>query len=257
MQKLGCVGITGHYANDLAKKAALVAIKLLKKKGVKCEIDLGFSLGNHGVPINDFGCGLILCFGGDGSILHAVRNLKRNLPIMGVNCGSKGYLTEFDYKEFPKKVGEIVEGNFRKELRTRLCVENFKKIPLALNEITLAGAKSGIMMSYDLHIDGKFVWKDNGDGVIVATPTGSTAHALSAGGPEIYGNAKLLSVVPLNSNDRTKRPLVVGDNAVIKLNNYGDDTNCEVIVDGQIRVPVEAELIIKKAKPAVFARLKD
>jgi len=255
MGKLKCVGVTGHYANDDAKKRALDVMKMLKKKGVKAEVDLGFSLGSGGKPLNDINCDLLLCFGGDGSILHAVRNHKREIPIMGINCGSKGHLTELHCNDFRKRLDDIVNAKFRLEKKTRLQVENFQKIPPALNEITLATAKAGMLMEYDLYINGKFVWKDSADGVIVATATGSTAYALSAGGSVVHDNAGVLTIVPLNSNDTGKRSLVVDEDATVELKNYSHEINCEVIVDGQIRVPVEAELRIKKAKPAIFARL--
>ncbi len=255
MKEIRSIGITGHYANELAKKRAKEMVEEIKVLKLEHCIDRNFSIEKNGIGLNEFKCDLILCFGGDGTLLHTARNLEKDIPIMGVNCGDVGYITQIKFDELKKELPRIVKGEYEYEERTRLCVSNIPKIPLALNEYALVPSKNGTLMSYDIYIDGIHLYKDDGDGVIIATATGSTGRALSSGGPIIYDNTKVFSIVPTNSNDRTKRPMIVSEDSEIRLSNYAEDCNCEIVVDGQRRMAVESDLIIKKTKPMLFVRL--
>ena len=129
------------------------------------------------------------------------------------------------------------------------------ELPLALNEIVMSSMKSATIVRYGLKVDSEYLWKDSSDGVIVATPTGSTAYSLSARGPIIQPDAKALLITPINSMADTK-PMVVGDDSKIEIFGINSAAPCEVVVDGQTRLKVSESLSCHKSKfPALLARL--
>ncbi|MBS3062731.1 MAG: NAD(+)/NADH kinase [Candidatus Diapherotrites archaeon] len=248
------VGIVGNYANNLAKKRALHALRLLEKAGLTCMVDRSFSLVKKAVDIDEFQVDLTLVFGGDGTMLYAARHTKNKSPLLGVNCGEKGYLMDWNFRDFDKDSPDILQGKFRVEERTRLQALSPRNVPLALNEYLLVPKQPGHYMEFDLYVNGKRVWNEASDGVLVATPTGSTGHALSAWGPHILPTTKALEIVSMNSMDRARRPLVVEDHAKIELKNFHELWGCELIADGQRRTAVDNDLTILKGKPIYFAK---
>ncbi len=137
-------------------------------------------------------CDLVIVIGGDGSLLGAARALCRHkTPVLGVNRGSLGFLCDIRPDDLEMKVAEVLEGNFLSENRFLLQAEvrrNGEAIGQgdALNDVVLHPGKSTRMIEFELYIDGQFVCSQKADGLIVSTPTGSTAYALSAGGPIMH-----------------------------------------------------------------------
>ncbi len=254
MQPLRKVGIVGNYANALAKKRALHTTKLLEKAGVEYVVDRGFSLGKKAQDIDEFQVDLLLVFGGDGTMLYAARHTRTKVPLLGVNCGEKGFLMPWNFQDFDKDLTDILKGKFGIEERARLQVVSPRGVPPALNEYLLVPKRPGHYVEYDLKVDGKLIWNDASDGLMVVTPTGSTGHAMSAFGPHIAPEAKVMEIVSMGSMDRSRRPLVFPDHRKIEVLNFHELWGCELVVDGQRRVAVENDLVIVKGKPVVFAR---
>ncbi|WP_314410243.1 NAD(+) kinase, partial [Pseudomonas kuykendallii] len=148
-------------------------------------------------------CDLVIVVGGDGSMLGAARALAwSKVPVLGINRGSLGFLTDIRPDDLEAKVGEVLDGQYSVENRFLLEAEvrrNGDSIGEgdALNDVVLHPGKSTRMIEFELHIDGQFVCSQKADGLIIATPTGSTAYSLSAGGPIMHPKLDAIVIVPM------------------------------------------------------------
>jgi len=183
---------------------------------------------------------LVLVFGGDGSILHVARRLGRNpLPVLGVNYGRFGYLADVEPDELEQGLTRWLAGEFTIVPRLRLAVTVKRggkraEQALALNDVVVARDQAGRMVDLDVRIDGRPALGISGDGLIVATSTGSTAHALSAGGPIVEPTVNALVLVPLAPHSLAHRALVLPAGHVIELRPEAGRHSTSVIVDGRL-----------------------
>ena len=168
-------------------------------------------------------CDLVIVVGGDGSLLHAARALARyKTPVLGVNRGRLGFLTDISPDEVIAKVAEVLKGNYTTDQRFLLNLEvrsagNPTGEALALNDVVLHAGKSVHMIEFELYIEGQFVYRQRSDGLIVATPTGSTAYALSGGGPIMHPKLDAIVLVPMHPHTLSSRPIVVNGDSEIKI----------------------------------------
>jgi len=200
---------------------------LLKGRGceVPIEKETAAQLGARGVDYETIGKGadLAIVVGGDGTMLAAARNLVgHRVPVTGVNQGRLGFMTDIGHDDMRAGIGAILDGKYTLEERALLDAEIFrgKKSLLrtiALNEAVVGKGGQGRLVEFELSIDGEFVYKLRGDGVIVATPTGSTAYALSAQGPILHPAVPALALVPLAPHTLSARPISVSDRSVIEI----------------------------------------
>ncbi|MFV5509260.1 NAD(+) kinase [Acinetobacter sp. 197] len=166
---------------------------------------------------------LVIVVGGDGSLLHAARALvKYNTPVIGVNRGRLGFLTDIKPTEVIFKLDQVLKGDFQAERRFLLEVEVRSKgeiiyDAIALNDVVLHSGKSVHMIDFELNIDGQYVYRQHSDGLIISTPTGSTAYALSGGGPIVHPSMDAIALVPMHPHTLSSRPIVVGGHSEIKL----------------------------------------
>jgi len=166
---------------------------------------------------------LAVVVGGDGSLLAAARDLVgRQVPVVGINLGRVGFMTDIAHDDMCAGVGAILDGNYTIEERALLDAEIFRGAKsvlrtIALNEAVVGKGSQGRLIEFSLSIDGEFVYKLRGDGVIVATPTGSTAYALSAQGPILHPAVPALALVPLNPHTLSARPVSVSDRCVVEI----------------------------------------
>ncbi len=241
MKKLKSAGIFWDRRNELAQAT--------KKKceGVLRRAKIGFG-DAEAVPAKKYG--FIIVIGGDGTMLKAAG--KFDVPLLGINCGKVGHIMEMDCSEIGLLKG-VVNGKYSLEKRSRIsCNVDGKKMRSALNEVLVAAKEPISLISYRLEVGKELGWADSGDGVIICTPTGSTGHGLSAGGSEISRDAKVMQVVPLNSAGLGRRPLVLDENAKIKISEIHSRKGCVVIVDGQNIGEVEKEVVAGKGKGVVI-----
>jgi NAD+ kinase len=228
------IRIVANQRNKIAVAAAEKARAFLRSKAALASSDSD----------------LVLSFGGDGTLLRAVRT-NRSVPVLGVNCGEVGFLTDIDSDNFLRHMPAILGGKFRVEKRAMLECAG----ATALNDIVMAPAKPAVAVRYSLWLNGQEAWKDCGDGLIVATPTGSTAYAFSAGGPVVAADAQVLVIMPLNSAGR-KPALIVPDTCSVELRSISSPVGCEVVADGQERRKCPGHITINKSRhPALLARL--
>lgn len=169
-------------------------------------------------------CDLVIVVGGDGSLLGAARVLaKYNTPVLGINRGRLGFLTDISPDDgMCDAVQGVLDGNYVTEMRFLLDAEvkrdgNPIATASALNDVVLHPGKATRMISFDLWIEGQYVYNQRSDGLIVATPTGSTAYALSAGGPIMHPKLDALVLVPMFPHTLSSRPIVVDGKSEIKI----------------------------------------
>ena len=168
-------------------------------------------------------CDLVIVVGGDGSMLGAARALARSkVPVLGINRGNLGFLTDIAPDEMEEKIAEVLSGRYTTEQRFLLETEVRRNgQPMgqadALNDVVLHPGKSTRMIEFELFIDGQFVYSLKADGLIIATPTGSTAYALSAGGPIMHPKLDVIVVVPMYPHTLSSRPIVVSADSELKV----------------------------------------
>src|SRR5919108_1567406 len=183
-------------------------------------------LGKRGcevLPEGESKADLAIVIGGDGTMLAAARELVRpRVPLVGVNQGRLGFMTDIGHDDMQAGVGAILDGKYAIEERTLLDCEIKRGgqsllRTIALNEAVIGKGSQGRLIEFELSVDGEFVYTLRADGMIVATPTGSTAYALSAQGPILHPAVPALTLVPLNPHTLSARPVSVSDRSAIEI----------------------------------------
>lgn len=195
---------------------------------------------------NDIGAhaDLAIVLGGDGTMLNAARRLARYcVPLVGVNQGRLGFMTDIAREDLLSCMDDLLDGRFHAENRMLLAAEVVRDgrevaANMALNDVVLDKGAIGRMIEFELFIDGEFIYNLRGDGLIVSTPTGSTAYSLSAGGPILHPTLTGIALVPLYPHALTNRPVIVNDRADIEFRiTHADDPR--VHFDGQVTLDLE------------------
>ncbi|MGC8542521.1 MAG: winged helix-turn-helix transcriptional regulator [Vulcanisaeta sp.] len=176
-------------------------------------------------------------------------------PVLTIGFGI-GFLNSIDITNLDKALQAIMSGDYEIEDILRLAVDiKGKKLPNAVNEVAIFPARSAITIEYSLFINGEYLWHDVADGLIISTPTGSTAYAMSAGGPLIHSGAKVFEVVPVNSTNLARVPIIVSDSSVINIRDIISKSRVEAIIDGSVRTYVGNEVRISAGKPLKLVRV--
>jgi NAD+ kinase len=188
---------------------------------------------------------LAIVVGGDGNMLGAARVLSRfNVGVVGVNRGNLGFLTDIHPDNIETQLDDIFAGNYVTEQRFLLEVEVYRHNQLkssnaAVNEAVVHHSEVAHMMEFEVHVDGQFVFSQRSDGLIIATPTGSTAYSLSGGGPILMPNLDALTLVPMFPHTLSSRPIVLDANSEIRLVISQDNTETlQVSCDGHVVLSV-------------------
>jgi NAD+ kinase len=225
--RFGRIALIGKLRSpDIAASLRELA-EFLKKRGceVSFEQETAAGLGLRGLDYDALGkrSDLAIVIGGDGTMLAAARSLVRHhVPVVGVNQGRVGFMTDIGYQKMQEGIGAILDGKGALEERTLLDAEIVRGgetilRTLALNEAVLGKGAEGRLIEFELSLDGEYVYTLRADGVIVATPTGSTAYAMSAQGPILHPAVPALALVPLNPHTLSARPVSVSDRSVIEI----------------------------------------
>ncbi len=191
------------------------------------------------------GCQLVIVLGGDGTLLSAARAIGgREVPLFAVNLGGLGFLTAITVEEIYPELERAFRGEHRIGKRSMLHCELVRgERPVsayeALNDVVLTKASIARMIDLDVHVDAHFVCAYKADGLIVSTPTGSTAYSLSAGGPIIFPTVAALCLTPICPHMLTNRPVIVPDSSVIQILNLGPDGETYLTIDGQVGEPLK------------------
>ncbi len=211
-----------RYAHDYLKGRADVV--------VQDELSKHFP-GAESAPIDRMDADVLVTVGGDGTILHAMQ--RNSAPVFGINVGEIGFLTEAEPIELPDALDRLLTKDFFIESRLRLETRvNREPLPAALNETVVKTARPSKMVAFTLAVEGKEVQRIRADGLIVATPTGSTSYAMSAGGPIVDPRVEALVVVPLAAFSLTSRPIVFPPTTRLSV-HLRDPRDGLLVVDGQ------------------------
>jgi NAD+ kinase len=183
---------------------------------------------------------LAIVIGGDGTLLSVARHLApHRVPLIGVNQGRLGFLTDIPTERMIEEIGRILDGDYQTESRLLLHAEIMRRGRIvhsatAFNDVIVTKGELARMIEFETFINGEFVNSTRGDGIIIATPTGSTAYAMSAGGPILHPTLPAITLVPICPHTLSYRPIVVGSDSVIQIVMTGTpDQFAHISFDGQ------------------------
>jgi NAD+ kinase len=187
---------------------------------------------------------LLITFGGDGTLLSVARHAPKNVPIIGVNMGTLGFLTEIGVEDFEEVLKRVLEGNYTAEARVTfdVTVKSPNKPDASyrvLNDAAINKSALARIVEMRVRVDRKFVSSFRADGLIVATPTGSTAYNLSAGGPIVYPTMHAVVITPICPHMLTNRPIVLPDDLDIEISIAPPHQEIYLTLDGQEGLPIE------------------
>jgi NAD+ kinase len=245
MPNVETVAIVSKPRSDHAARLVPELIAWLENRGIAVRLDpetalyagRGNAMPRPGIAQ---GAQLVIVLGGDGTLLSAARATSgADAPIFAVNLGGLGFLTAITLEEIYPQLEHVLRGEYSIGRRRMLHCELHRNGELlaahdALNDMVLAKFEIARMIDLEMHIDGHFVCVYRADGLIVATPTGSTAYSLSAGGPIVFPSVAALTVTPICPHTLTNRPVVLDDASVIEVINRSDDNATYLTIDGQI-----------------------
>lgn len=214
---------------------------------------------NLSCDIDEMDVDIIITIGGDGTILRTQSLIDgKKIPIFGINMGTVGFLTEIGPEEAFHALKEVLAGNYFVEERTRLAVWHNKDLAPALNEVVIMTRKAAKILHIEIKVDDEIVEELRADGLIVATPSGSTAYSMSAGGPIVDPRVDAFIIVPICPFKLGSRPTVVSGESIIQVRLLREGKKAVAVIDGQYEEEINymEEVIFQKSNEyAYFVRL--
>jgi NAD+ kinase len=258
-----CIGIVGHPRHPSALATHEMLYHWLTSKGyqviVERQVALDLALDDVQTgSLADIGqtADLAVVVGGDGNMLGAARVLARyDIKVIGINRGNLGFLTDLDPDSALQQLDDVLNGEFICEQRFLLeaCVtgqHQAQRTSCAINEVVLHPGKVAHMIEFEVYIDDRFAFSQRSDGLIISTPTGSTAYSLSGGGPILTPTLDAISLVPMFPHTLSSRPLVINSSSTICLKFSHMSNDLEISCDSQIALPIQAgeHVIIRRGQ---------
>ena len=202
----------------------------------------------------DFDCDMAIILGGDGTLLRAEAKMKPEIPVFGINMGTVGFLTDTEIQDTFTALDEILRGEYYKEKRSRLVVSHENNYYSAINEVVIMTNKPAKMLHFQIKVDGEIIDEVRADGLIVSTPSGSTAYAMSAGGPIMDPKVGGFIIIPICPYKLGARPFVVSDNSEITVKLLKKGKSAVFVMDGQRNeeADYEEEIKFKKSDKDVY-----
>ncbi len=249
-------GITANVDVPDAVEISEEVMEYLEGEEVVMEDMVAPSFGHEGVNIEEMEVDVLITVGGDGTILRALQ--KNEAPVLGINAGVLGFLTEIPKDGIEEGIDRVLGGDYRilERLRLKTTLEG-KRYPDALNEAVVHTAHVAKIRHFRVYVDDELAFDVRADGVIVATPTGSTCYAMSVGAPIVDPRVKGLVIAPMAPFKFAARPFVVPSTSHIRLELLRSRP-CVLVTDGQDEYPVEGNQTIEFTKsnnPAKFVML--
>ena len=263
-----CVGIHWNSSKPSGLEVARKLIGLLSRRGVQICLNssLNAGLGERGFLVDEFRrCQLLIVLGGDGTILSSLdRAIPYDTPILGVNLGRLGFLTELETDELDDGlIDRLLAGDYAIDARTTMTIEGQDYLRFfALNDICIARATPSVrIISLEYEANGTLVDCISGDGLIVATATGSTAYSLSAGGPVVLPGLDCFVLTPVCPHTLNARPVVVSADERITVRVLDDRGGAQAVLDGRRILPINSQnpeiVICRSPRQARFVRLHE
>ena len=247
------IGLIGRMGSELVVDTLHQLVAILDQRDMRIVIDEDSSEllpgDSHQVGSRKMMgeiCDLVIVVGGDGCLLGAARDFSRyKVPVLGINRGRLGFLTDISPQDLEERIPEVLDGKYFKEKRFLLEAEVKRGMTIvgentALNDVVFHSGSSVKMVDFELFIEGQFVYRQRSDGLIISTPTGSTAYSLSGGGPIMHPRLDAIVLVPMFPHTLSSRPIVVDGNSEIKIKLH-EANECKPIMscDGQGDMTVE------------------
>ncbi len=269
MTHFSTIGLIGHLNNERAVYSLKRLIRFLQQLGKNYVLEAETAGQINDKQLIDSAaqlatmetlgqiCDLVIVVGGDGSLLRGARALaEHQVPLLGVNRGRLGFLTDITPDDIENKVNDVLSGKFISEKRFLLDMQVQRDGEViahadALNDVVLHPGQFIHMLQFEIHVDGTFVTSQRSDGVIVSTPTGSTAYSLSGGGPLLHPTLDAIVLVPMNPHTLSSRPIVVSGQSEIVL-AVGEHNRAQPMVscDGHSHLDVQTgDKILIRKKP--------
>ena len=203
---------------------------------------------------HEFECDRAVVLGGDGTLLRAQAKLKEETPLLGINMGTVGFLTDVEVKETFNALNKIIKGDYYKEKRSKLMVSHENHYFNAMNEVVIMTNKPAKMLHFEIQVDGETIEEVRADGLIISTPSGSTAYAMSAGGPIVDPKLEGLIIIPICPYKLGARPFIVSDTSEITVKLLKKGKSAVFVMDGQINEEADylEEIKFKKADKDVY-----
>ena len=248
--------------NTLKIKDTFLKIKsIFEKKGIEVYLDSisAKAIGLLGIDFEQM-CkkvDFIVALGGDGTLISVARRAyKFDKPILGINAGNLGFLTDINPDNIEDFLDDFLKGNYRIDERMVIEIEYKNKKLYAFNDVVISKDIISSMINIQVDTNESFLNTYRGDGLIISTPTGSTAYNLSAGGPVVYPLTESFILTPICPHSLTQRPLVLPSNFILEVNIKED--MAKLILDGQEIYTLDDKIILKKAKkPARLIHRKE
>jgi NAD+ kinase len=245
MPNVESAGIISKPRSELAARIVPELVRWLEQRSVKLRLDpesAQYAQRPLGIPRPDVprGTQLVIVLGGDGTLLSAARAIGGSeIPLFAVNLGGLGFLTAITVDDLYPQLERALQGDFRIGPRRMLYCEHRRNGDViaqydALNDVVLTKFEIARMIDLEMSIDGHFVCVYRADGLIIATPTGSTAYSLSAGGPIVFPSVGAIAITPICPHTLTNRPVVLDDASEIQITNLSDDSATYLTIDGQV-----------------------
>jgi NAD+ kinase len=249
------LGYAERIASDLRARGLTVIFDedTAREIGDAYQTSTKAELGRH--------CDLLITFGGDGTLLSVARHAPDHVPVIGVNMGTLGFLTEIRVEEFPQVLERVLENNFYVEPRVAFSVSvsgpdrDPNRRYRVLNDVAINKSAVARIIEMRVRVAGLFVSTFRGDGLIVATPTGSTAYNLSAGGPIIYPTMGAVVITPICPHMLTNRPIVLPDELDIEVSLTAPDAkDIYISLDGQegFEISERDRICVRKSEERVL-----
>ncbi|EHD23033.1 MULTISPECIES: NAD(+) kinase [Brenneria] len=258
-----CIGIVGHPRHPTALATHEMLYHWLTGKGysvlIEQQIARDLNLKDaRTASLADIGqqADLAVVVGGDGNMLGAARVLSRyDIQVIGVNRGNLGFLTDLDPDHAQQQLSEVLNGRYLSErrfmLEAHICrADQPSSISTAINEVVLHPGKVAHMIEFEVYIDNNFAFSQRSDGLIISTPTGSTAYSLSGGGPILTPSLDAIAIVPMFPHTLSARPLVINSSSTIRLKFSHITSDLEISCDSQISLPIQQkeEVLIRRSE---------
>jgi NAD+ kinase len=259
------IGFVSRHNEESIRLAEVLADRFRSKADIFVEPEIAQKIGMKGTSVEEMErqrVDFIVSVGGDGTILRTIHRMNDPVPILGINMGTLGFLVDVEPKEAEKTLDQLIiqfDVDLRVDLRSRLKVLlNGKSLPPATNEVALITASPAKMIEFEIFVDGSLMEDFRADGVIIATSTGSTAYAMSAGGPIVDPRVDAIVMVPMAPFKLSSRPWVIPGDSTLEVKLKLPLKEALVVIDGQstTTISISDSLIISKADtPARFVKV--
>ena len=269
MKQLKNIGLFGNFSNASVASVTDQVTRIFDANGITyVQCASPFDTNNQSPAIDNRQFDLAIVIGGDGTFMNVARlRAGCDAPLLGINLGRRGFLTDVAVREIDESMDLLLNGHYVTE--TRILIEatisstdtQAESIGLtALNDIVVHKTNFGRLLDFNITVDRQFVTSLRGDGVIIATPTGATAYALSAGGPVLYPSLPAIEMVPIAPHTLTQRPVIFNDTSTIEIELVNADSgNASLVVDGHIRRELSGDekIAVRRSKLTVdFVRIE-